>query len=249
MTILTMIMLAISANGWSSGLATDVDLAAEQVRQQHPEIALRVDQMEPIRNRAGAYFFPGADLVDERAQVLIQHRLIFGGEEISIRVALAHALDGEHRLPWPVIQTLPADLRAALLNGYKKRGEEDAREAFEGALVDSSVLVRAEAMRLLGYRPDVRSQLIDDGLRQGLRDRDAATRRLTVRSISWRTETWGFDAIIPLLEDTDPAVRGAAVRALGSLDRSRAQALPALKALQVDDDPQVARPLRGLLRP
>ncbi len=249
MTTLTMIIMTISAMGLASGLDAEVSSAAEHIRQHHPEIALRVDEMEPVKNRAGAYFFPGADLVDDRAQKLIQHRLLFGDEEMPVRVALAYALDGEHRLPWSLIQTLPSDLRVALLNGYKKQGEDDAREAFEGALADPSVLVRAEAMRLLGYRPEVRSQSIVNGLRQGLSDQDPTARRLSVRSISWRTENWGFDAIVPLLSDTDPAVRGAAVRALGSLDRPRAQALPALQALQVDTDPQVVRPLNGVLRP
>jgi len=231
----------------SESFSDSVAQESAQIRQSNPDIADRVDGMVPIKNRAGKFFFPGPDLVDGRAQVLIQSRLLFGDDDSSVRAALAMALDGDHRLPWSVMESMPVGVRAAAINGYKQHGHQDAVEAFEGALSDSSSRVRAEAMRLLGYRPDVRSEAIDEALHLGLIDKDATARRFTVRSISWRGESWGFDAIAPLLTDRDPGVRGAAVRALAKLDRRRAQELIAIERLSADNDPRVKRPLRSLL--
>jgi len=242
-------VLFASSMAFAEPFGETVQQESAQIRLQHPSIAARVDGMMPSKNRAGMPFFPGPDLVDDRAQVLIQDRLLFGADELSVRVALGQALDGDHRLPWAVIKTLPDSLRAALINGYKQHGDDDAVEAFEGALMDRSPMVRAEAMRLVGYRPELQSPRIQSAMREGLSDQDAETRRFTIRSIAWRSESWGFDAITPLLSDADPAVRGAAVRALGRLDRSRAQTLPEIRELQSDIDPKVTRPLRSLLKP
>jgi len=233
---------------WSGSESFRDTVAQEstQIRQASPDVADRVDGMAPIKNRAGKFFFPGPDLVDVRAQVLIQNRLLFGDDEPTVRAALAMALDGEHRLPWSVVEAMSVGVRAAAINGYKQHGGQDAIEAFEGALVDASDRVRSEAMRLLGYRLDLRSEAIDEALRMGLIDTNATARRFTVRSIAWRGENWGFDAIVPLLSDGDPGVRGAAVRALTQLDRQRAKGMIAIERLSTDNDPRVKRPLRSL---
>ena len=247
MCIAMMLSVIVSSSAWAEPFRERVQIASVQVGEQHPDIARRVEQMQPVKNRAGRLSFPGPELIDERAQVLIQNRLLFGADELPVRLALAMALDGQHRLPWSVIRGMPEALRTVLINGYKQHGEQDAIDAFEGALTDASVRVRAEAIRLLGYRSDLQSDVIERELRLGLSGQDADVRRFSVRSIAWRNETWGFEAISPLLSDGDARVRGAAVRALGNLDRKRAQAMSEIKALRADPNPYVTRPIGSLL--
>ena len=185
-TVLVGACLAVSSA--IAGTFTD-DLRADvmQVRQQNLSLVERIDSMQPIQNRAGSAFFPGADLVDEQAQRLIQHRLVFGEDNEFVQVGLALALTGEYRLPWSVISTFPDRVRSALINGYKNDGRDDAQLVFEQALSDASPRVRSEAMRLLGYRPDLRTEAITKAIRNGLADEDVAVRRFTARSIAWET--------------------------------------------------------------
>jgi len=249
MSISTAMALFATVSAWAGPFEDTLLRDAANIRQAHAELALRVDQMEPGINRAGRYAFAGAELADDRVQILMQHRLLFGQDELPVKAAIAFALNGEHRLPWAVFRTLPVDLRVALLNGYKQHGQGDAVDAFEGGLVDSSALVRSESMRLIGYRPDLRSDAIENGLKGGLTDDDSLVRRFAVRAVAWRGEEWGFESIKPLLSDAAPEVRGAAVRALGQLDKQRARALPEVVALKNDDSPHVARPIKTLFKP
>lgn len=227
----------------------DLDGEAKRIRADHPEIAARVDEMSPLKNRAGMLAFPGGDLVDPRAQILIQDRLLDGADTPLVSAALAYALDDAHRIPWSVASQQRPEVRAALISGYKKAGSEDALAAFEGALRDESPVVRMEAVRLVGYRPDLVSEVLVQGLIGALTDQLADVRRFGARSVSWRQDPGGFDLVVPLLADASPEVRGAAVRALAKLDVKRAAALPEIQALSSDTDPRVIRSLKRVLSP
>jgi HEAT repeat protein len=246
---LTLIALLLSGPSLAGEFRSDLDTGSDAVRKAHPEIAARVDGMVPIENRAGMLFFPGRDLVDPSAQILIQDRLLEGADTEAVRVALAYALDGAHRLPWAVISAQPAAVRRALLSGYKKAGHADAQAVFAGALADASVQVRMEAARLIGYRSDLVSPVLSAGLHRALADASPEVRSFSVRAMSWRAEDGGFDAIRPLLNDPSAGVRGAAVRALGKLDLDRAVSLEALQALASDNYPKVSRAVRRVLSP
>ena len=146
------------------GLTANASTAADAVRERNPELAQHVASLQPMKNRAGKYYFPDAQLVSPDAQVLVTERLLGGDDEPAVQVALAYALDGKHRLPWTVISTQSADVRAALLSGYKKHGAIDAVEAaLSGGLADASDAVQFEAVRLLGRRPDLKNaRLVED---------------------------------------------------------------------------------------
>ena len=230
------------------GFTANASTSAESVRERNPELAAHVDSLKPMKNRAGKYYFPDARLVGADAQVLLVDRLLDGGDEPAVQVALAYALDGNHRLPWSVISTQPAAVRTALLSGYKKHGKADAVEALAGGLADASDAVRFEAVRLLGRRPDLKHAHLVDGLKQALASDVVDIRWAAVRALAWRDDAGAFKAIEPLLEDKDAKVRGAAVRSLGILDKARALGLSEVDALRNDPNPHVKRAFRSLAR-
>jgi HEAT repeat protein len=249
MTVSIVLTVFSATLAWAEPFEERVEMKAVEIRQSHPEVARWVDEMQPRLNRAGALSFAGAELEDSRVQALIQQRLLSGGDKTTVRAALARALDGTHRIPWTIASTLPADVRVALMSRYKQHGQADAVDAFEGAMSDESILVRTEAMRLIGYREDLQSDAITDALRKALNAPSADVRRFGARAIAWRAEPWGFNAILPLLKDVDPGVRGAAVRALGQLDGEKARNLEQVQRLRNDPHPMVARPIRTLFKP
>ena len=231
-----------------TSFAADASPSAADVRASHPALADKIDDLQPKKNRAGKYYFPGHHLTAPEAQVLLVDRLLSGRDAVAVQVALAYALDGDHRLPWSTIKRQPADVRAALLAGYKRHGKADAVEALSGGLEDDSEAVRFEAARLLGHRPDLKSERLVKGLKRGLSAETIDLRWASVRALSWRGDPGSFDAIKPLLADPDAKVRGAAVRALGVLDKARAKALPEVAALANDPNRHVQRAFRSLRR-
>lgn len=230
------------------GLTANASTAADAVRERNPELAQHVASLQPMKNRAGKYYFPDAQLVSPDAQVLVTERLLGGDDEPAVQVALAYALDGKHRLPWTVISTQSADVRAALLSGYKKHGAIDAVEALSGGLADASDAVQFEAVRLLGRRPDLKNARLVEGLKQALRSDVVDVRWAAVRALAWRDDAGAFEAIQPLLVDKDAKVRGAAIRSLGILDKARALDLSGVDELRNDPNPHVKRAFRSLAR-
>ena len=78
---------------------------------------------------------------------------------------------------------------------------------------------------------------------------EAANHRASsLRALAWRDDAGAFEAIQPLLADKDAKVRGAAVRALGILDKARALGLSGVDALRNDPNPHVKRAFRSLAR-
>ena len=222
-------------------------LPPSEIRAEHPEIGIRVDTMQPIRNRAGAWFFPGADLTHPFAQILIKERIRARQDEASIRVALVYALEPEHRFGWHEIASEDPAVRAAMLHGYKGLDTQESGAVLRHALQDESALVRAEAARLVGYRKEV--GILSSSLLVGLTDPSEDVRRLAVRSLGWLEVKEAFLPVSGLLDDASPDVRVAVVRALAKIDIQRARALPAINALQVDQHARVQRAVKRVLQP
>jgi len=239
--------VCLAATSHAVELDTRVLLVPEDVRLAHPEIVERVSDMEPVRNRAGAWYFPGADLTHPVAQALIQERVLARQDDESVRVALVYALDAEHRFDWSVIESEESSVRAAMIHGYKGLDTQESSAVLSSALRDASPVVRAEAARLVGYRPEAAE--LTPVLLAGLADTSAEVRRLSVRSLGWLEAKEAFSGVSKLLDDSAPSVRIAAVRALGKIDLQRARALPKMKALEADTNPGVQRALRRVVAP
>ncbi len=243
------LLLTICLSTVSHGGAVDDELrlTVADIRSAHPDVALRVDEMQPIRNRAGSWYFPGADLTNPLAQTLIKDRIRTRRDEAPIRIALVYALEPENRFAWREIETEEPSVRVAMLHGYKGLNTSQSGEILARALQDGSSSVRAEAARLVGYRNDVES--LSSSLMVVLSDPSEDVRRLAVRSLGWLQVQEAFVPVSALLKDSAPSVRVAAVRALGKIDHDQARALPAISTLKVDEDPSVQRAVKRILRP
>ena len=219
--------------------------SATTIRTEHPDIAQRVDGMQPIRNRAGSWYFPGTDLTHPLAQALIKDRIRARLDDASIRVALVYALEAENRFAWNEIQTEEPSVRVAMLHGYKSINTRESGIVLANALQDDASSVRAEAARLVGYRQNAEG--LASSLMVGLTDPAEDVRRLAVRSLGWLQVQDAFEPVSALLEDADPSVRVAAVRALAKIDREKARLLPALSTLKTDENLSVQRAVNRLM--
>jgi HEAT repeat protein len=230
------------AQAFAAEFAQQVHEGASSVRASHPELARQVDAMKPVLNRAGRMFFPGQQWAEPTAQLLIQDRLLTAKDDASFRVALAYALNEDHRLPWSEIEVQEEAVRVALIGNYKKDGSAVLRLA----LTDESSLVRGEAARLCGYQQD--SAGLGGALLPLLADDSAGIRRSAVRSLGWLDVKDAYPAIRALLVDADAQVRKASLRALDTIDPVQTRGLPELEQLKKDVDSAVARKATALQR-
>ena len=231
-----------------AGGLDDVQQLAHEVRIVDPQVATRVDHMQPVKNRAGSLYFPGADLMSPTAQLLIQDRILARKDNPEVRAALSYALNQEHRFSWAVIEQEEPLVRVAMLHGHKGLNAQDSTEVLKRALLDGDPAVRAEAVRLIGYRTEWRG--LEQRLIAALQDDAPEVRRLTARSLGWLGIADGFTPLQLCLDDADPGVRAAAVRALGKIDAMSAKAMPKINQMRVQDQhPAVQRELSRVVQP
>ncbi len=227
------------AGDWADALRAD----AAEVRATSPALAERIDSLQPIRNRAGSFFFPGASLVGDAEQTLLAERLFFGTDESEVQVALAYSLTSP--VAWATIERQSESVRVALIHGYKRVPDETV---YLAAMADESSAVVSETVRLLGYAGDLKSERLTQTLIASLKHDSGEVRRLAARSIGWRGDKVAFGPLQSLLKDERPGVREAAVRALGILDPQRARSLTALTRLAQDPHPGTRRAVKKVLQ-
>ncbi len=244
MNTMTLLTLFVSLSASASDGAVSISDRAAELRRTQPEVAAEIDSLQPIRNRAGGYFFPGDRLTESDAQALLLDRLIHGDDESDVRTAVAYAL--VEPLPWSVIRHQSAPVRVALLEAHKKSADP---AALLSAVADEAPEVVSEAVRLLGYTDRTSSKRVRESLERSLVHDSGEIRRLAARSIGWRGDVESFEKVQPLLTDPRPGVREAAVRALGRLDKSRAAGLEALQVLASDNHPGTKRAVRSVMTP
>jgi HEAT repeat protein len=178
---------------------------------------------------------------------LIQDRLLDAMDTPDVRVALAYALDEEHRLPWSVLSEQTAAVRVALLHGYKKVEAADSAVVLSRAMQDEAAEVRAEAVRLAGYRADI--GVLTRGLLGGLEDVDLSVRMLSARTLGWHEVQEAFAPVSVLLADPSAEVRVAAVRALGKIDPIQAKSMIEIQRFAEGEHPGLKRAAKRVMKP
>ena len=68
-----------------AAMVDDVQEIARSLRSESPDLALQIDQMQPLKNRAGGLYFPSPDLMSPTGQVLIQDRILARRDSAQVR--------------------------------------------------------------------------------------------------------------------------------------------------------------------
>ncbi|MCB9763366.1 MAG: HEAT repeat domain-containing protein [Alphaproteobacteria bacterium] len=217
----------------------------------NPEAVALVEGLRPVTSRAGLPHFQHPELAGLAARAALTERLLRGGESDDVRAALATAVARDLDVD-PVVLTglyraegSPA-VREALVWGWRKH--PDGAAAAKGlalALSDEDAAVRAQAAAAAGYRDNL-AELVP-ALTRALSDADGQVRAMAARSLGWSRDPATFDALAPLLSDSDAEARLQALHALERVDAKRAAGLD-LGALAADPDPRVARAAQQLNR-
>ena len=239
MKFLTLALSALLTAPVHAGSTSPALPSAQEARATRPDIARFVDDLMPVRNRAGQFYIPGAWTATPEGQALLLERFASGRDSGELRVALAYSLEGSSFFEWSAIQSEPDPrVRAALLHLAKSEGGERGAELVVHALDDTSAWVRAEAARLAGYLPATPN--VEAALLTGLQDAVPGVRGLSARSLGWHKVARAFEAIEPLLRDTEPEVVDHALKALAKIDPVRTLRLPELSELASSPYPRIA---------
>jgi HEAT repeat protein len=228
----------------SADWATRALADSSQLDQDQPDLAASIRTGEPRLSRSGApLFLEPAWRTPEAAGALLV-RLSQGDDSTAERIGLIDALtrtggDWADALVGLLAAETEPSVRRMMVESLSLAPLESARKGIRMGLDDDASEVRAAALRVVASHP--RGAELGSLAVKGLSDRSPRIREEAARSIGYAGYTDGFDAMRPLLEDADAAVRFRALRSLEKLDIVRLQQLPELNTLATDADLRVAR--------
>jgi HEAT repeats len=221
--------------------------------RQDPPGAATVQATAYRVGAGGAHLFT-APVPAGLAPVVIE-RLLYGGEPLSERIALAAWLKRSAG-PFAGVALAAArveaheEVRGALVDVLRyDKGAGSRAAVVEGlrlGLQDPAATVRATAARAVGWTQA--SELATE-LVAATSDPNDEVAGAAARSLGWLAATapsTTFPAVVGVLGRSDPRARLEALRALERLDPARAAALPEVQALTADADPKVARAAQAL---
>lgn len=228
-----------NAGDWKAEAAQDADT----VRKTDPDRVLAFGELQPIRTRKGTLRFVGEAVRDPAAAPLLLARLAEGESDPEVRAALIEALprtggDYGGALVEMLGEEEDADLRVQMIAALERADAGAATEGLRVGLTDADPAVRVEAARVAGMRADgsaLQPELVD-----ALSDEAPPVRAAAARSIGVLALEDARDALLAGVADADDEVRLESLRAVGRLDPAFARTLPALKALQSDDDARIS---------
>jgi hypothetical protein len=204
---------------------------------------------QPGVTRAGTPRFTDPTLYNPALTPVILERLVSGGEQDHVRLALVELLprtggEWDDALVDLYATESSADVRSVMVEVTRRADPADARALLLAASTDSSAMVRAAVMRTIPY--------VEDGVGMsapiiaGLTDNHPEVRSFAARSAGWTGMTDAWDELVVLLSDGEPEIRLHALRALERLDAPATARLIALDTLEIDIDAKVSRAARQI---
>jgi len=238
--------------GWLvAGSALGADWTAEVTAfcAQNQESCVELQELRPVRTRAGHYRFVVSEVQEGSAWVLLQ-RLVEGHDSPAVRSALVPAIGPLLRVrPGLVLslfeQETDSAVRVRLVAEMKEAPAEFAQVLLPHALGDDDPRVRETAVAMVGYQPAGRQWTHQ--LETLLADVDPSVRAMSARSLGWIDAKGSFSALVMGLQDTDANVRLQTLSALRRLDDQRLRGLTSVQRLQQDADSRVASLARRVL--
>jgi hypothetical protein len=224
---------------WRARVAADL----ASLRADKPALLTELAQMSPARTRAGLLRFTTRIDADPRATAVFLDRLAQGGGSAAERAALVEVLPRTNGAFADALAELyaaepDAEVRAVYAFSTRRAPEPYATSVIRTALADPSPVVQAEAARSAAAHP-AGAKLATE-LEAALSSPDATTRAAAARALGIHQVGAAQASLTAKLDDADPEVRLAALRAR---ERIAPGSLPAMKlrALASDSDPRVAR--------
>jgi HEAT repeat protein len=221
-----------------------VDDAAAAARRDHPELAERIEALQPIRTRAGHTMLP----TDADPRMAPVHLALALRDDLPEDVRIAHArLGAEAGEPSLVRTALDAGspaIRASLHTGLQRSQDPAAADLLVAGLDDADAGVRTVALSVLSRHATASAHV--DALARAAVDANPEVRRLAVRGLGWHGSVVHTPVIERAVQDADAGVREAALGALRTVDTTRA--LELAPVLLTDPDARVRRSAERLLR-
>ncbi len=228
-----------------------------QVRQQaavvhgwraYPELYATFDTRQAAPTRAGVLRFRGPELADARLAPLFLERLL-QQRDPAYQQALLEVLPrtgGDWAQAFVAMMTTEqsAGARAFMVASLRYGEIEHAAEGIRVGLADADADVRGEAARAAGWHKQ--GAVLADDLVAVLGDSSAYTRAMAARSLGYLRAASAYDALLPLLRDSDAEVRLQTLHALERLNAADLATRPELDDLAHDADPRVVRAAQSL---
>jgi hypothetical protein len=229
-----------------------VDGEVDRLQKDDPTTFDALMKLAPAPTRAGTLRFRGDLVRNASAAPIFLHRLTTAHDDATTRAALVEALsrtgvDVGGALADLLALESDATVREVIVETSWRAPSDSAIEALRRGLRDAEPSVRAASVRAAARH--VKGSELASELLVALGDADAQTRVEAVRTLGVLQIDAAKTPIAALLSDADAEVRLASVRALGRIDATWAAGLPAIKAMDSDEDPVVVRAVEEISAP
>ena len=243
MSLLLMLLSVTTAHG-SDWQAESARVCADQA-----ELCQALEELKPIRTRAGHYHFPGTYLDTPGAEVVLLNRLMESQDTPEVRSAIVPAIQPLLMSNPELAETLflaesEVGVRVQLVGAMRESKSAASHGFLMRASADEDPRVREIVASVVGFREKDARWV--PKLEAMLSDSSATVRAMSARSLGWYGEQRSFQALLPGLNDQEASVRLQVLSALERIDADALVRQPGLSVLRVDSDSRIRHRVKRL---
>ena len=244
----------LASTSWASDAT---EQAAQVVAAMDASTVTHFESVPARATRAGWLRIVDDALVSASGAPWLIHQLATSQAPTELRVAWADALVRAVRndpqafgwgQAWVDLATTDRDskVRGLLLAGLRHGAASFAVPALVTGLSHEDASTRAAAADGLAWHTD--GLKAASSLRLALSDEDAEVRRLAATAVGYLGDAEALEGLVGLLDDQEPLVQAAALRALERVAPRESKSLPEVQALAEHPHTQVQRAAVHLLQ-